>query len=588
MTTDAWITVAVVVVMLGALARDVASPAATVLAATLVLLVLDVIDEGEAFSGFSNPAPLTVAALYVLARAVEKSGLLTPAVTGVLRGKREVDRATVARVALPTAGASAFINNTPLVGMLIPEITAWAGRRNLSASRLLLPLSYAAILGGTVTAIGTSTNLLVSGLLVQRGEDPFSLFELAPIGGLSALAGLVLLITLVPVLLPQRRAIGEDLGETSREFAVQMEVEEGGRLDGATVEEAGLRHLAGVYLVQVEQGGRVVTPVRPDERLRGGDRLTFVGLVDLIVDLQRTRGLRSTEDEHLLAVESPQHTFFEAVLGPESPLVGRTLKEADFRAHYQAAVVAIHRAGEQIRAKLGDVTLRPGDTLVVLADSDFRSRWRDGSDFLLVAALGGAPPSATRRAPLVGLVALAVIGLATFEVFTILEAAMLGAGVLLISRVLTVGEAFDAINLEVVVLIAAAFGVGAAVEGSGLAQIVADGLVGTLDPLGTVGIVLGVVLATTFLTEVITNNAAAVVIFPIALSIAISAGIDPRTMAVAVAVTASSSFLTPLGYQTNAMVYGPGGYRFGDYLRAGLPVNITVVAVITAMTVTLA
>jgi di/tricarboxylate transporter len=588
MTADAWITVVVVVAMLAVLARDLTSPAATVFSATVILLVLDVIDAEQAFAGFSNPAPLTVAALYVLARSAEKTGLLTPAVTGVLRRKRAVDRGTVARVVLPTASASAFINNTPLVGMLIPEVTTWASQRNVSASRLLLPLSYAAILGGTVTAIGTSTNLLVSGLLVQTGQDPFSLFELAPIGGVSAVVGLVLLIALVPALLPRRRAIGENLPESTREFAVQMEVEEGGRLDGVTVEEAGLRHLAGVYLVQIEQDGRVITPVSPDERLRGGDQLTFVGRVDQIVDLQRMRGLRSTEDEHLLAVDSPRHTFFEAVLGQESPLVGRTLEEADFRAHYLAAVVAIHRAGEQIRAKLGDVRLRPGDTLVLLADSDFRSRWRHGSDFLLVADLGGSPPSATRRAPIVGVIALAVIALATFEVFPILEAALLGAGALLLTRVLTVGEAFDAINLEVVVLIAAAFGVGAAVEGSGLAETVADALVGALEPLGTVGIVLGVVLATSLLTEVITNNAAAVVIFPIAIAIAASAGLDARTIAIAVAVTASSSFLTPLGYQTNAMVYGPGGYRFGDYLRAGIPLNVAVVAAITAMTVLLA
>jgi di/tricarboxylate transporter len=398
----------------------------------------------------------------------------------------------------------------------------------------------------------------------------------------------VVLCLLVPRLLPERRAIGEGLPERIREFVVHMDVEPGGPLDGTTVEEAGLRRLSGVYLVQVERGDRTITPVSPETGLRGDDRLTFAGQVDQVVDLQRRRGLRSSEDEHLFAVDSPEHSFFEAVLGAASPLVGRTLKESDFRAHYQGAVFAIHRAGERIEAKLGEVRLNPGDTLLILADPDFRGRWRDARDFLVIAPLGGEPPSVSRKAPLVGITALTVIVVAALGITSILEAALVAAGALIAMRVLTVAEAMSSINLEVIILIAAAFGVGAAVEETGLAQTLADGFVDALGPLGTVGIILGIVLATTLLTEVITNNAAAVVILPIALSIAASAALDLRVIAVAVAVTASSSFLTPLGYQTNAMVYGPGGYRFSDYLRAGIPVNLIVVVAVTTMTVLLA
>jgi di/tricarboxylate transporter len=587
MSLDAWITLAVVFLMLAALAREVAPPAATVLAATVTLLVTGVIDEGQAFAGFSNSAPLTVAALYVLARAADKTGLLGPVVTRLLGRERDISRRTLARLLLPTAWTSGFINNTPLVAMLIPEITSWATRHNLSASRLLLPLSYAAILGGTITVIGTSTNLVVSGLLQQSGREPLGLFEITPVGGVVAIVGLALLILVVPLLLPKRRAVGEALSEQMREFVVEMEVEEGRRLEGSTVEQAGLRHLEGVYLVEVRRGDRAIAPVSPTMELLGGDKLVFVGRVDLVVDLQRTSGLRSAEEKHLGAIDSPQHTFFEAVIGAESPLVGRTLNEADFRARYQAAVVAIHRAGERVRAKLGSVRLRPGDTLLLLASRDFRSRWRDRRDFLLVARLGGPPPSASRKAPLVGAIALAVIGFASFEVLSILEAALLAAGALIATRVLSVGEAKNAVDLDVVVLIAAAFGIGAAIESTGLASTLADGLVDGLDPLGTVGIILGVVIATSLLTEVITNNAAAVVVFPIAILVAETADVDPRTMAIAVAVTASCSFLTPLGYQTNTMVYGPGGYRIVDYLRAGIPLNLAAMTTITAMTLIL-
>jgi di/tricarboxylate transporter len=585
---EAWLTLAVVVAMLVALAREVAPPAALVLAATVTLLITGVIDETEAFAGFSNPAPLTVAALYVLARGAEKTGLMGPLVARLLGNRPRVGRGTLARTLFPAAGISAFINNTPLVAMLIPEVTSWCAKRGISPSRLLLPLSYAAILGGTITVIGTSTNLVVSGLLEESGREPFSLFEITPVGGASALVGLALLVGIVPALLPTRRGAEQALTEEMREFVVEMEVEPSGRLEGASVEDAGLRHLAGVHLVEIERGDRLISPVPPTTLLSGGDRLTFVGQADLVVDLQRTAGLRSAEDKHLLAVESPQHTFFEAVIGASSSLVGRTLIESDFRARFGAAVVAIHRAGSRVRGKLGEVQLRVGDTLLLLADRDFRSRWRESGDFLLVARLGGAPPSATRKAPIVAVTALAVIVLAGFEVLSILQLALLAAAVMIVAQVLTVGEARNAIDLDVIVLIAAAFGVGAAIESTGLAATVAGGLVDLLGPLGELGIVLGVVVATSLLTEVITNNAAAVVIFPIAIAVAAEAGLDPRAMAIAIAVTASSSFLTPLGYQTNTMVYGPGGYRFTDYLRAGIPLNIAVVAVITAMTLAIA
>ncbi len=574
--------------MFAALAREVLPPAAIVLGATVSLLVIGVIDDEQAFAGFSNAAPLTVAALYVLARAAEKTGLLGPLVERLLGREGRVGRRSLARLLLPTAGISAFINNTPLVGMLIPEVTSWAARHKAAASRLLLPISYAAILGGTITVIGTSTNLVVSGLLEESGREPLSLFELTPIGGVSALVGLAVLVGLVPRLLPERRAVGENLQAEIREFTLSMDVVPDERLDGATVEEAGLRHLEGVYLVEVVRDRHVIAPVGPRTRLRGGDRLTFAGRVDLVLDLQRMRGLRSSEEKHLFAVESPEHTFFEAVIGPASPLSGRTLAESDFRTRYGAAVLAIHRAGETVRAKLGQVPLRAGDTLLLLASPDFRSRWKESSDFLLVAQLGGPPPSASRKAPLVGLIALGVIVLAAFEVVPILHAALLAAAALIATRVLTATEARDAVDLDVVILIAAAFGVGAAIETTGLASQLADGMVDAIGPLGDVGIILAIVLATTLITEVITNNAAAAVLFPIAIAISESAGLDPRTVAIAIAVTASSSFLTPLGYQTNTMVYGPGGYRFADYLRAGIPLNLCVVIAITAMTWALA
>ncbi len=588
MDFDAWFTLFVIVATLVVLSRDLLPPAAVILAATTTLLVAGVIDEEQAFSGFANPAPLTVAALYVLARGVEKTGVLGPLVSRMLGSSRSVKRATLARLLVPTAGASAFLNNTPLVGMLIPEVRNWAGKHGVAASKLLLPVSYAAILGGTLTVIGTSTNLVVSGLLEQNGEPPLGIFEITPLGAVVAVVGLGILIAFGTRLLPDRKPADALLTDEIREFSVQMEVDAGGKLEGSTVEDAGLRHLDGVYLAEIQRGDDLITPVEGDRLLQGEDRLVFVGRSDLVVDLQRMPGLTSVEGEHMSAIDSPQHTFFETVVGPGSPLVGRTLEEIEFRRRFQAVVVAIHRAGQRVNAKLGQERLESGDTLLLLADPDFRRRNREGRDFLLVARIGGPSPSASKKAPLVAAIAILIVLLAATDILPILQGALLGAAALIGFRVLTFAEARNSIDLDVIVLIAAAFGIAAAMESTGLAQQIADTLVSTFDGVGDVGIIFGIVVATTLLTEVITNNAAAAVIYPIAVAVAVASGLDPRTVAIAIAVTASSSFLTPIGYQTNTMVFGPGGYRFSDYLRIGIPVNLAVAVAITAFTVTTA
>lgn len=581
MSLDAWITAAVIALMLTSLAMDLMPPAATVLTATVFLLLVGVIDETQALSGFSNSAPLSVAALYVLAYAADKTGLLGPLVNRMLGKEGKVTQTSQARLNAPTAAISAFINNTPLVAMLIGQITTWCNQRGVSPSKLLLPVSYAAILGGTLTVIGTSTNLVASGLLQETGQSPIGIFEITKVSGFSVIAGMLVLIFIVPRLLPVRRAAIEEFTEEMREFTLQMEVVEGGPLDGSTIAEAGLRNLKGVFLVEIERDGAMLPAVSPSRRLSGGDRLTFAGDSDAVVGFQRTPGLKSAESNHMLEIDSPQHTFFEAVIGSDSRLAGRSLAEIEFRGTYQAAVVGLHRAGVRVEGGLGQIRLEPGDTLLLLAGPDFRAHSRRSRDFLLVTRLGGPPPSATRRAPFVGLLALLVIGLAAFEVMSILEAALIAAGTLIATKTISFSEAGEAIDFSVILLIAAAFGIGEAMQSTGLAETLANGLLDVFSGWGDFGIILGLVVATTLLTEVITNNAAVVVVFPIAMAVAVSAGLDPRIMAMTIAVIASSSFLTPMGYQTNTMVYGPGGYKFSDYLRAGIPLNIVVAATVT-------
>jgi di/tricarboxylate transporter len=308
-----------------------------------------------------------------------------------------------------------------------------------------------------------------------------------------------------------------------------------------------------------------------------------VGKADQILDLQHTRGLASAEKGHLLDFAGDGARYFEAVIGSESPLVGKTMFEAGFRARYQAAVLAIHRAGPRIEGKLGQIRLRVGDTLLLAADRGFRDRWRDRNDFLLVSALRPTPSRPTKRAWMVGIMTLGLVLSASLGLLPILNAALLAAVGLVALSILSPGEARAAIDLDVIVVIASAFGVAAAVEASGLAETLAGGLVDAFSRFGDQGILLGVVAATVILTAVVSNNAAALLMFPIAVATAAATNIQARGFAVAVAVAASVDFLTPIGYQTNTMVYGPGGYRFGDYARLGAPLTMLVTAAIVVI-----
>lgn len=582
MTPEAWLTALVIVAILVALVAEVASPAVLVFAGVVVLLLTGVLDASEALSGFSNPAPFTVGALLVVAAAISKTGAIRP-FTRWLLGAKGYTRRPMLRMLIPATFASGLMNNIPLVAMMIPEVSAWARKRGSYASRFLLPLSFGAILGGMLTLIGTSTNLVVAGQMSEVGLEPFGFFELGQIGLPIAILGILTLVAFAPRLMRQHDTPRSSMADNRRDFSIDMEVTPGGPLEGLTVDEAGLRNLEGVFLVSVDHGDTVVAPANPRTVLHGADILQFVGNVDQVLDLESIKGLRHSEHHQVSQLSPGGPTYFIAAIGGDSPLVGRTLKQAGFRSQYQAAVVAIHRAGERLEAKLGDVVLRTGDALVVVSDSDFRDRWSGRSDFLLIADLDDEMRPAAPGGRLTLLVLALMVGLAATGVVPILHAALAAALLLIALRILTPSEARRALDLDVLGVIAAAFGLAAAVEGSGLGSAIADSLVQASGVFGETGVLLGVVLATVILTELITNNAAALLLLPIALSASEAAGVSPNGMAVAVAIAASASFLTPIGYQTNTMVYGPGGYRVSDYVKVGLPLTTIVVIGLVAL-----
>lgn len=585
MSADAWITLAVSIITIGLLATDRFPPALVMGGAVTFLLVVGVIDEDGALLGFSNDAPVTVAALYILAGAAEVTGALD-GLTARALGTRSTDeeqgapRRQLARIALPSMAASAFIANTPLVGMLAPRVVAWSRRTGRSPSRYLMPLSYAVVFGGCITLIGTSTNLVVAGLLEDAGFRPLGLFEITPAGLPIALAGTALIVLLAPRLLPTRHAPTDELVKQVREFTVEMVVPAGSTLAGTTVAEAGLRNLEGVYLVAIERDGHNVSPVPPTEVLVGNDRLIFAGNVARILDLQRMAGLESAGERHFSEVGSGSagRQLFEAVVREGSPLVGSTLKRVGFRSRHGAAVFAVHRAGERIPGKLGDVRLRTGDVLLLVADADFLPRAQDHEDFLVVAPLMGGVPVRKEKALVVQLLTLGLILVAGTGALDLLKTSLVIAIALIAFKVITPGEARRFVDLNIILLMATSFGLGVAMHDSGLAEQIAEIIVRGFDPLGDVGLLAGVLIATMLMTELLSNNAAAVLMFPIALATAQQAGLDPRPFAVVILFGASLSFLTPIGYQANTLVWGLGGYRYRDFSRLGAPLTLATIA----------
>lgn len=588
MTGDAWITLAVLIATVVALATERLPAPVTLLTAVVSLLLLGVVDESQALSGLSNPAPATIAALYVIAGAAEATGALgfitDRALSGGQGASNGSERKPLARLLIPTTLASGLVANTPLVGLLAPRTAAWARRTGRSPSRFLMPLSYAAILGGLITVIGTSTNLVVSGMLEDRGMDPIGFFEITPVGLPIAVAGIAVLVMFGPALVPNRAPTQDSLEATAREFSIEMRVVEGGPMVDRSIDDAGLRHLEGVFLVALERDGEAVVPVAPDKVLRAGDRLTFSGNVESVLDLQRLSGLESQETRHFEVLGSgPGRQVFEAVVAERSSLVGATLKEVDFRNRFGAAVLAVHRAGERVGGKLGAVRLRAGDVLLIVADGDFAERWSDRHDFLVVSAQGGAPPPRREMARLVEAATLILIVASASGVISLTEAALAIAVGLVLFGVVTPTEAGRSVDTGVLVIMASSIGLGAAVDVSGLADRGAELLLSGPGSWSGVALLAAILLATIVATEMLSNSAAAALMLPVALAAAEQAGYDPRGPAIVVLVGASCSFMTPIGYQTNTMVYGMGGYRFTDFTRAGAPITAVVCAVTLAL-----
>jgi di/tricarboxylate transporter len=546
-----------------------------------LLLLLGILAPEAAFRGFANPALLTVGSLFVVAVGIQNTGALTFA-DRLLFSRSASLPGVLARFMLTTAALSAFLNNTPIVAMLIPRVQAWSARAGISASKLLIPLSYATIVGGMTTLIGTSTNVLVSGLMQASGYPGLSMFDLTWIGLPAALASILYFALIGYRLLPSRQEQDISSGVKLDNYFFEIQIAADAPLIGQSVEEAGLRALREAYLVHLYRQGEIIQ-TSPETTLQGGDILTFRGNVSILDALLEHPGIERVAKQ-LANSTKMALPLYEAVVAPSSLLVGNTLRDVGFREHFQGVVLGIQRRDTYIEGPLGNIPIKSGDLLLIEAPTGFDHRWNGNrSDFYLVAPRRPAVVIPQKhKAPLAlailaGIVVLAGVGLAP-----IVATSFIGALAMLATRCLRGWEARQAIDLPILISIAAALGVGQAIESTGLANAIARTMIDYAIIFGPVGVLAAVYLATGLLTEFITNNAAAALMLSIGLAAARNLEAEPKAFALAVAIAASASFLTPIGYQTNLMVMAAGGYRFSDYLKAGFFVSLIVAA--TAIT----
>ncbi len=568
-----FIVVITILLTLFSLVKNILSPEKVFLLACGVLLICGVLPANLALSGFSNIGIFTIAALYVVVGGLKESGA-TQLLRRYLVGQPKSHANAVNRILPVTTVLSAFVNNTPVVAMFTTLMQGVSKRYSIRLSSILIPISYASIFGGLCTLIGTSTNLVVDGLVKAEGLAGFTLFELAYLGVPIAIVGLLYLKFIAPYLLPNRESSTEQF-EHVREYMVEMLIQPNSELVRRSIQDAGLRNLPGLFLVEIERESQILSAVRPRTVLEAGDRLVFAGSPESVLELRNIHGLVLADDQRFkLEGNRADRRLFEAVLSPSNHMIGKTIKDSRFRHRYSAVVLSVSRHGERLSGKLGEVCLQAGDTLLIEAQKGFLMRYRNSGDFLLVSKLASTDQTDERKAITALCIFTSMILLSGFGLLSIFESVTAAAGAMLLTKCINFEDAGKSIDYNVLLVIACAFALGAAVSHVGLANLISSYLVTSVStPFMAL---VAVYVATVLLTELMTNNAAAIIMLPIALSIAQGFGVQYEPFAVAVMVSASASFMTPTGYQTNLMVMGPGGYHFKDYFKVGAPLSIIV------------
>ncbi|HJX04055.1 MAG TPA: SLC13 family permease [Dehalococcoidia bacterium] len=548
------------------------------------LLVTGLIRPDQALYGFANPAVATIAAMFVVSAGLLRTGLLqwVSRRIDVLAGKGEWRLVLV--LCIVAAVLSAFLVNTAIVAIFIPVAIVLAKSRKIAPSRVLIPLSFASQFGGVCTIIGTSTNLLVNGIGISKGLQPFAFFEFAPLGLVMILVGTAYLLIAGRWLLPKRKGEAEQVDKYQlADYMAELQVQGNSVLVGQTWSQSKASRESMIELTNLVREDKAVA--RPQQTvIRPGDLLLLHGHIKQIMEMQQKYGLELLKNAKVLDKQLSAHEtqLVEVLLPPGSSLVGKTLSKSDYFRRYKAIILAIQRRGRTIKERLADTILESGDTLLLQAHNDDITRLMNTNNAIVTSKLNELHFNRDKAVTAI-LIMLGMILLIVFNILPILTAAIIAAIAMVLTRCLKLEDAYNAIDWKIILLLGGIIPLGLALEQNGVATWLADSLLQPLLVYGPVALLAALYIVTALLTETMSNNAAAAILAPIAIFLAQSLNVDPRPFLVAIAFAASTSFATPIGYQTNTMIYAPGGYRFTDFTLIGLPLNLIFWALATLL-----